>query len=391
MTSESNGSEWFDDYSDDEEEIGAIDYDLSVTPNDFNVLTLFSFIDSGAIVIPGFQRHYVWDITRASKLIESLILGLPVPQLFLYEEDRNRFLVIDGQQRLMSIYYFIKERFPRKESRPKLRKVFAEKGSLPESILRDDAYFTDFRLSLPKNVPGQRNPYAGSSYSTLGDYKRRLDFRPIRNVVVRPNSPKDDDASVYEIFSRLNSGGVNLTSQEIRNSLYHSEFYDMLRMLNDDTRWRRILGVNEPTLNQKDIEVLLRICAMLVDSDIYAPSMVRFLNQFSRKCQKQDPQKNEYLKCLLGSFFDAAKDLPADAFINKTTNRFNIALVEAVFNAACSKAFLQRRTLSGQLDSRALHALEVDEEFVNAASRATTQTSNVRTRLERGKHFIEAL
>lgn len=126
MTSESNGSEWFDDYSDDEEEIGAIDYDLSITPNDFNVLTLFSFIDSGAIVIPGFQRHYVWDITRASKLIESLILGLPVPQLFLYEEDRNRFLVIDGQQRLMSIYYFIKERFPRKESRPKLRKVFAE-------------------------------------------------------------------------------------------------------------------------------------------------------------------------------------------------------------------------------------------------------------------------
>ena len=124
MTSESNGREWFDDYSDDEEEIGAIDYDLSITPNDFNVLTLFSFIDSGAIVIPGFQRHYVWDITRASKLIESLILGLPVPQLFLYEEDRNRFLVIDGQQRLMSIYYFIKERFPRKESRPKLRKVF---------------------------------------------------------------------------------------------------------------------------------------------------------------------------------------------------------------------------------------------------------------------------
>ena len=165
----------------------------------------------------------------------------------------------------------------------------------------------------------------------------------------------------------------------------------MLRMMNDDARWRRILGVNEPTLNQKDIEVLLRICAMLVDSEIYAPSMVRFLNQFSRKCQKQDPQKNEYLKRLLGSFFDAAKDLPADAFINKTTNRFNIALVEAVFNAACSKAFLQRRTLSGQLDSGALHALEIDEEFVNAASRATTQTSNVRTRLERGKHFIEAL
>ena len=391
MTSESNGSEWFEDYADEEEEIGATDYDLSITPNDFNVLTLFSFIDSGAIVIPGFQRHYVWDIARASKLIESLILGLPVPQLFLYEEDRNRFLVIDGQQRLMSVYYFIKERFPRKESRPELRKVFEEKGSIPDSVLQDDTYFTDFRLMLPKNVPGQRNPYAGSSYSTLGDYKRRLDFRPIRNVVVRPNSQQEDDSSVYEIFSRLNSGGVNLTSQEIRNSLYHSEFYDMLRAMNDDTRWRRILGINELALNQKDIEVLLRICAMLVDSEIYAPSMVRFLNQFSRKSQKQDPQKNEYLKCLLDSFFGAAKDLPPDAFLNKTTRRFNIALIEAVFNAACSKAFEQRRTLDGQLDSSALHALEIDEDFVEAASRATTQTTNVRTRLERGKHFIEAL
>lgn len=391
MTSESNGSEWFDDYSDDEEEVGAIDYDLSITPNDFNVLTLFSFIDSGAIVIPGFQRHYVWDITRASKLIESLILGLPVPQLFLYEEDRNRFLVIDGQQRLMSIYYFIKERFPRKESRPKIRKVLEEEGSLPESILQDDAYFTDFRLSLPRNVSGRRNPYAGSRYSTLGDYKRQLDFRPIRNVVVRPNSPKDGDASIYEIFSRLNSEGVTLTSQEIRNSLYYSEFYDMLRRMNNDTRWRRILGVAEPILNQKDIEVLLRICAMLVDSKIYAPSMVRFLNQFSRKCQKQDPQQNEYLQLLLDSFFDAAGDLPRDAFLNKTTNRFNIALIEAVFNAACATAFVERRTLNGHLDSGALHELEIDKEFVHAASRGTTQTTNVRTRLERGKRFIEAL
>ena len=112
MNSESINSSWYDDYGEGEDDANVIDYDLSATPNDFNVSTLFNFVESGAIVIPGFQRHYVWDIKRASKLIESLILGLPVPQLFLYEEGRNRFLVIDGQQRLMSIYYFIKQRFP---------------------------------------------------------------------------------------------------------------------------------------------------------------------------------------------------------------------------------------------------------------------------------------
>ena len=90
-------------------------YDLVSSPNDFNTKTLVNYIDSGVVTIPGFQRNYVWDIKRASRLIESIIVGLPVPQIFLYEQGRNKDMVIDGQQRLMSIYYFAKERFPRKE------------------------------------------------------------------------------------------------------------------------------------------------------------------------------------------------------------------------------------------------------------------------------------
>ena len=67
------------------------------SPNDFNVKTIVDFIDSGVVVIPGFQRNFVWDIKRASRLIESLIVGLPVPQIFLYEQGRDKYLVIDGQ------------------------------------------------------------------------------------------------------------------------------------------------------------------------------------------------------------------------------------------------------------------------------------------------------
>jgi uncharacterized protein with ParB-like and HNH nuclease domain len=62
---------WFEDYADDEEEFQIDEYDLTATPNDFNVLTISNFIESGAVKIPGFQRNYVWDATRASKLIES--------------------------------------------------------------------------------------------------------------------------------------------------------------------------------------------------------------------------------------------------------------------------------------------------------------------------------
>src|SRR2546426_1120362 len=94
--------EWRDlgDQSDQDDGAQVEEYDLTSVPNDFNVLTIYNFIESGAVKIPGFQRNYVWDLRRASKLIESLILGLPVPQVFLYEAGRNDFLVIDGQQRL---------------------------------------------------------------------------------------------------------------------------------------------------------------------------------------------------------------------------------------------------------------------------------------------------
>lgn len=80
-------------------------FQLTTTPNDFNISTIISFLDAGIFKIPDFQRNYVWDINKASRLIESLLIGLPIPQMFLYEKSRNEFYVIDGQQRLMSIYF----------------------------------------------------------------------------------------------------------------------------------------------------------------------------------------------------------------------------------------------------------------------------------------------
>lgn len=285
--------EWFDDYAEEDEEIQIDEYDITATPNDFNVLTLYNFIESGAVRIPGFQRNFVWDQVRASKLIESLILGIPVPQLFLYEQARNRFLVIDGQQRLMSIYYFIKRKFPRREKRVELRAIFDRDGKIPDSILHDHAFFDDFQLKLSVKLPGRTNKFHGLNYSTLSDYKTQFDLRPIRNVIVKQNSPPDDDSSMYEVFNRLNTGGINLRPQEIRTSMYHSNFYDMLYRINADERWRVILRSSEPDLRMKDIEILLRGFAMLISGDEYAPSMVKFLNQFSRKCEgHEDQQKN---------------------------------------------------------------------------------------------------
>ena len=91
--------------TDIKDEYSLTEYDITASPNDFNIKTLFDFIQSETVKIPAFQRNYVWDLTRASKLIESIIIGIPIPQIFLYEKSQNEFLVIDGQQRLMTIYY----------------------------------------------------------------------------------------------------------------------------------------------------------------------------------------------------------------------------------------------------------------------------------------------
>ena len=388
-----NGSpdDWFDDYADGDD-LGIIEYDITTSPNDFNVMTLCSFIDSGSVRIPGFQRNFVWDMTRASRLIESLILGLPVPQLFLYEQERNKFLVIDGQQRLMSIYYFIKQRFPRKDKRVEIRQIFDHEGVVPDRVLHDDRYFQTFNLRLPGHIPEHENRFKGLNYSTLGEYRSQLDLRPIRNIVVKQNSPSDDDSSMFEVFNRLNSGGVNIRAQEIRTSMYHSHFYTMLYRINaEKTQWRRLLNSPTPDLNMKDIEILLRGFAMLVDRANYRPSMVRFLNQFSRKCKANDTEKNEYLERLFDSFLDACADLPESAFMNKRNKRFNIALYEATFAATLKSAFTQKRVVNGALDPAKLRALEADREFSAAALQGTTRTSNVERRLSRAEVIVGSL
>jgi uncharacterized protein with ParB-like and HNH nuclease domain len=383
--------DWFEDYADEDDEFQIDEYDITSTPNDFNVLTLNNFVESGAVRIPGFQRNFVWDHGRASKLIESLILGLPVPQIFLYEQSRNKFLVIDGQQRLMSIYYFIKRRFPHRDKRVDLRIIFDREGRIPDNVLHDDKYFHEFDLKLSEKLPHAKNRFNGLNYFTLEDHKTQFELRPIRNVIVKQNAPRDDDSSMFEVFNRLNTGGINLRPQEIRTSMYHSKFYDTLYQINSELGWRRILQSPAPDLHMKDIEIMLRGFAMLIDGINYSPSMVRFLNQFSRNSERNTDEQNQYLSDLFRSFLTSAQALPDDAFINKGNRRFNIALYEAIFTATCRDAFAERRLATGSIGGPSVASLETDKAFQEAALQGTTRTVNVQTRLNRAKEIVSAL
>jgi hypothetical protein len=378
--------DWLDTGDEDDEEVQIEEYDLSSVPNDFNVLTTFNFIESGAVRIPGFQRNYVWDLPRASKLIESLILGLPVPQVFLYESGRNDFLVIDGQQRLLTIYFFMQQRFPRPKKRGELRAILAGEGLIPDNILHDDAYFSNFRLRLPDIAEGKKNKFSGLSYATLGEYKTQFELRTIRNIIVKQIRPSDDDSSIYEMFHRLNSGGVNLRSQEIRSSLYYSPFFEMLSDVNGRTEWRSLVAMPTLDMHLRDTEILLRALAMFCQGDNYSDSMARFLNRFSKQAKSFGDEEIAAHRQLLIWFIDTVSSIQGDrsVFLGKN-GRFSVTMFESAFYATGK---LHQSNDSYLPSIERLSALRDDEEFLTFSRVASSHKQNVAGRLRRALELL---
>lgn len=368
-------------------EVAVTQYDISVIPNDFNITTIFNLINSGAIEMPVFQRNYIWDKKRASRFIESLILGLPIPQIFLYQKARNKFLVIDGQQRLLSVYYFIKQRFPLLEKRAELRKVFDKNNGIPDPVLFDGSYFQDFKLQLPKSEEGEKNPLDGLRYSTLGLYKSNFEFMTMRCMAIRQNEPKEDDSSVFEIFSRLNTGGVNLTSQEIRACLYYSDFFRMLNMLNQNTIWRNLYGKPEDG-KFKDVEIILRSFALLCDGENYSGSMNNFINRFAKKAMNYSTQEVEYYNSLFISFLNACIDIPREQFATKK-GELNAALFDCIFAVVAGKHYNNKSLISEKIQGDRISALKADPEFEEAITHSTSHTKMVAKRIAKAHEYLQ--
>ena len=174
------------------------------------------------------------------------------------------------------------------------------------------------------------------TYHSLNELQQTFNLRTIRNIIIKQTAPKEDDgdSSVFEIFNRLNTGGVNLRPQEIRASLFYSDFFEMLERVNLNPEWRRLLNLAEPDVHSKDIEILLRALALLLKGDDYKEPMSKFLNIFAKRARKWSAKQIETQEALFSAFFKATRALAADAF-SAQSGRFNIATFEAVFAASC--------------------------------------------------------
>jgi hypothetical protein len=231
-----------------EEEVEELQYEIASYPADFTLRVLYDKWTEGQLIIPDFQRNYVWTRTQASRLVESFLLGLPVPGVFLYKERRSqKLLVVDGHQRLGTIGYFYK------------------------GIFKDDKAF---------RLQGVGPRWAGKTYEELLEPDRlRLDDSVLRATVIQQLHP-GDHSSVYLIFERLNTGGTQLNPMEIRKCLYTGPAYQLLETLNATSDWRGLLGKPRIDPRLKDVELVLRVLAMARGWTGYEKPMKKFLSDY---------------------------------------------------------------------------------------------------------------
>lgn len=357
-------------YNEGTEENESENNDLESTPSTFEVITypadftlegLVSKYHKGTMIIPGFQRNYVWNIKQASKLVESFLLGLPVPAIFLFTDDgTNEQLVIDGQQRLKTLVYFFEGYFGEASATGR-RKVFKLTGLNEKSPFYDKTY-EDLR---------ERNE---SAFNKLND-------SVLRAFIVKQLTP-DGNTSIYHIFERLNTGGTQLVGQEIRNCIYHGVFNELLCRLNALPEWRKIFGTEAFHRRQKDVELILRFLAFHYNGESYQRPIKDFMSDFMSVHQHTN---NETLE-----EFDGLFKKTCELVLSKLGEKpfhiwsgFNVAVFDSVFT-----------TLSHTLEERHnnllnnFEALKADETFVKGVRGATADESIVQLRMSLAKQHL---
>jgi uncharacterized protein with ParB-like and HNH nuclease domain len=337
--------------------VAPVRYSITSFGVDYDVEGAVRRMRRGDIKIPSFQRNYVWNIAEASRLVESLLLGLPVPGIFLASEaETKHLLVIDGQQRLKSLQFFYDEAFAPQET---------------------DANIKKFKLTkVQKHLEGK-------SYSDLTEDERRtLDNSVLHATVVKQDSPENDDTGMYHIFERLNTGGRKLVPQEIRTAVYHGRLNELLSKLNSNASWRDMFGPVSPRL--KDHEMILRFLAFRLGWEQYSAPMTDFLSRFAKRYRNLSDADSSRFEQLFTSTIEMIH-----ASIGKRAFRIARALNAAIFDSVMvvvSEMIGSSRDFTGF--SEKYDALLRDQTYKEAVSRGTANETSVELRIRQARDLL---
>lgn len=211
------------------------------------------------VLIPSpFQRKFVWTPRQASRFIESILMGLPVPGIFIFIKDKKQ-LIVDGQQRLITLDRFMSGIWEKRR-----RKVGNQFTEVP------------LRFELTEVA----EPWEGKTFEALEtDDREQIENYLIHATIFRQDEPLKNDRSIYEVFERINTGGMRLSAQEIRTCVSHGSFVEMLDgLVGGFEPWRTVYG--KRSLRMKDEELILRFFAFLERRATYTRPMTVFLDNY---------------------------------------------------------------------------------------------------------------
>ncbi len=348
-----------DFYSDDDL------FKISSWGADLSFRELISRYDEDELVKPELQRNYVWDKTEASRFIDSVLLGLPVPSIFLAKTKDEKLLIIDGYQRFMTVRDYVKG-------------IFSKDKSV-------------FKLSRSDKI---HERWRGKAFLELSDdEQRKIRNTTIHAIIFMQQHPVNGDTSLYQVFERINSSGRTLLPQEIRNCIYQGPINSLLFELNINKDWRALWGTEIPDERMRDLEYILRFFALSdekIISSNKAPariSLKKYLNQYMDSVNDADLVMN------LRSRFEVTiafvhKYFGNGAFHNLSPSEegklvpiFSPTLFDAVMISADSAT---RRNIeqfkNGDLEARRLSVLK-SPEYQKLLSQETMRVSNIRNRV----------
>lgn len=321
---------------------------------------------------PDFQRQFVWDSAKSSRLIESSLLDIPLPVVYISQEKDGKEYVIDGQQRLTSFFSFIDGSFP--------------SGS-------------DFRLSGLKVFPELNRKKFSDLNEELQDKVR---YCKIRTITFR----KESDTNLkFEIFERLNTGSVSLNDQELRNCIYRGPYNQLLRELASDHEFMQMMGLSKPDKRMKDVELVLRFAAFYHQTYLnYRPPMRAFLSREMEQYQfisdadaasLKAAFKNALLiiKSLLGKnafkrYYKGTESNPNGWWEPK---KFNASLYDILMYSSSRE---DKNSVFQNLDAvreSLIYLMTSDQEFIDAIELSTSSVQAVTKRFDKWRLTMQQI
>lgn len=326
------------------------------------------FEEGDLILQPDYQRKYVVDIKFASRLIESIILDVPIPAVFLAEEQDGKFSVIDGQQRLTSFIHFLL-------------------GYLP------DEKKTIFKLTGTKQLSLEQG--RGKTFAQIEDntVKTKIKTTSIQAIIIKNSSHED---LKFAIFERLNTGSVKLNEDELRNSIYRGSYINLLDKLDEEPSFHELIRNDNWKKRMIYRGMILRFLSLSEKSYInYKASMKQFCNKELRENRNLDSKKakdyeQRFKKCL-----DLVKIVFGENAFRRfivgsvrdpngkwTTSKINMALFDVQMCGFLEYSKSQIVPKADEIREAMINLMSNNQEFINSIELKTNDTGTLKLRFE---------